>query len=82
MPSLLSLSEAGVRWKTGHLGHLGGILDSDASVGAAQAVERAAVAAGPLSSRRVLDSTLLSVEHLLVRGGVCARMKSPSGPYS
>ncbi|CAE7207402.1 Trim33 [Symbiodinium natans] len=54
MPSLLSLSEAGVRWKTGHLGHLGGILDSDASVGAAQAVERAAVAAGPLSSR--LDS--------------------------
>ena len=42
----------GLRWKSGHLGLLGGILDSDASVGAAQAVERAAAAAGPLSSRR------------------------------
>ena len=44
-------TEAGTQQKSAHLGHLGGILDPGASVGAAQAVERAAAAAGPLSSR-------------------------------
>ena len=33
------------------------ILDSDAPVGAAQAVERAAAAAGPLSSRRMWETS-------------------------
>ncbi|CAE7499862.1 Trim33 [Symbiodinium sp. CCMP2456] len=53
-PSSASSLSAGTQQKSAHLGHLGGILDPGASVGAAQAVERAAVAAGPLSSR--LDS--------------------------
>ncbi|CAK9022252.1 unnamed protein product [Durusdinium trenchii] len=44
----------GLRWKSGNLGHLGGILDSDASAGAARAVHRTAAASGSLSSR--LDS--------------------------
>ncbi|CAJ1343468.1 unnamed protein product [Effrenium voratum] len=48
-----------LRWKAGNLGHLGGILDSDAGAGAAQAVVRTAAATGSLSSR--LDSYGFSV---------------------
>lgn len=43
-----------MRWKAGHLGHLGGILENDASAGAAKAVVRTAAQTGSLSSR--LDS--------------------------
>ena len=40
-----------MRWKAGHLGHLGGILENDASAGAAKAVVRTAAQTGSLSSR-------------------------------
>ena len=48
-PALAAKDE--MRWKAGNLGHLGGILESNASAGAAEAVVRTAAQMGSLSSR-------------------------------
>ena len=52
LPKNPRVSQDEVRWKAGHLGQLGGILASDASAGAAQAVVRTAAQTGSLASRR------------------------------
>ena len=55
---------AELRWKTGGLGHLGGILESDASAGAAAAVQRTAAATGSLSTRPRHLTEQLNLLHL------------------
>ena len=68
---------AELRWKTGGLGHLGGILESDASVGAAAAVQRTAAATGSLSTR---PKPNILRKKAAFRGSIWSRDQDDIGP--